>query len=253
MLQQTQAARGPRPYERFVARFPTPAACAARRCATSLERGRGLGYNRRARLPATRRPAAIVEHHGGARPRRPRRDLLALPGVGPYTARAVLASPSSATSASSTRTSPACSPEPSRTGRSARQRPRRWPTTWSRAGRGWAHNQAMLDLGAAHCRATPDCRGCPVRRRCAWAADAWCEPDPACSPRRRAAESLRGLGPAGPGSVGRPAPRPGRWAAPSWRRSRGGRTTRPAPGGWPTASWPTGWPAGPRAARCVLA
>ena len=48
MLQQTQAARVVPHYERFLARFPDPEACAAAPAAEVIGAWSGLGYNRRA-------------------------------------------------------------------------------------------------------------------------------------------------------------------------------------------------------------
>jgi A/G-specific adenine glycosylase len=81
MLQQTQAARVVPYYERFLARFPDPAACAAAPAAEVLRAWSGLGYNRRAL--ALHRTATIVARDGWPD------DLVVLPGVGPYTAAAV--------------------------------------------------------------------------------------------------------------------------------------------------------------------
>ncbi len=88
MLQQTQVDRVVPHYERFVEAFPTPAACA------DAGVGRGGAPLVGTRLqppcpqPAPGGRATIVERHGG---RVPGDDaaLRALPGVGPYTARAV--------------------------------------------------------------------------------------------------------------------------------------------------------------------
>src|SRR5687767_8444578 len=88
MLQQTQVARVVPKWTAFLDRFPTPAVCAAARAGEVIELWAGLGYNQRAlRLHAA--ASAIVERHGGELPD----DLVALmnlPGIGPYTARAVL-------------------------------------------------------------------------------------------------------------------------------------------------------------------
>jgi A/G-specific adenine glycosylase len=47
-------------------------------------------------------------------------------------------------------------------------------------GRGWAWNQAVLDLGATVCtKVAPACDACPVRACCAWAAAGRPSPDPA--------------------------------------------------------------------------
>jgi A/G-specific adenine glycosylase len=87
MLQQTQVTRVIPRWESFLVRFPTAAACAAAPLADVLREWQGLGYPRRARnLHAT---AQRVEELG-AFPR-DLEGLLALPGVGRYTARALLA------------------------------------------------------------------------------------------------------------------------------------------------------------------
>ncbi|SDS46040.1 HhH-GPD family protein [Agrococcus carbonis] len=87
MLQQTQAARVAVEIDRWLERWPTPADLADAPTHEVLRQWGTLGYPRRAlRLQDTAR--AIVERHGGEVPR----DvdaLLALPGIGDYTARAV--------------------------------------------------------------------------------------------------------------------------------------------------------------------
>jgi A/G-specific adenine glycosylase len=87
MLQQTQASRVAVEIDRWLARWPTPADLADAPTHEVLRQWGTLGYPRRAlRLQDTAR--AIVERHGGEVPR----DvdaLLALPGLGDYTARAV--------------------------------------------------------------------------------------------------------------------------------------------------------------------
>jgi A/G-specific adenine glycosylase len=89
MAQQTQAARAGEAWTAFMTRFPTVETLAAATPADVLRAWRGLGYNRRA-LDLWRAARRIVEAFGGEVPR----DLHALeslPGVGPYTARAVAA------------------------------------------------------------------------------------------------------------------------------------------------------------------
>ena len=89
MLQQTQVERVIPLYEAFIAAFPDFAALAAADAGDAVRLWRGLGYNSRAmRLHALAR--AVVERHGGALPS-DRDALLALPGIGPYTASAVRA------------------------------------------------------------------------------------------------------------------------------------------------------------------
>lgn len=84
MLQQTQASRVVERYPAFLRRFPTPAAMAAAPEREVLAAWSGLGYNRRAL--ALRHAAAVVEREGWPRDLP---GLQALPGVGPYTARAL--------------------------------------------------------------------------------------------------------------------------------------------------------------------
>ncbi len=84
MLQQTQASRIAERFPIFMARFPTARALADASEAAVLAAWSGLGYNRRAL--ALRRAAAAVSAGGWPR------DVAALerlPGIGPYTARAV--------------------------------------------------------------------------------------------------------------------------------------------------------------------
>jgi A/G-specific adenine glycosylase len=84
MLQQTQASRIAERFPTFMSRFPTAAALAAATEAEVLAAWSGLGYNRRAL--ALRRAAAQVAAHGWPHEVE---ALEALPGIGPYTARAV--------------------------------------------------------------------------------------------------------------------------------------------------------------------
>jgi len=87
MLQQTQTDRVVPKYLAWMEAFPTPAALACAPLSEVLRLWSGLGYNRRALALA--RSASRIESLG----RFPceEAELLELPGVGPYTARAVLA------------------------------------------------------------------------------------------------------------------------------------------------------------------
>ena len=87
MLQQTPVARVLPVHEAWVARWPTPAALAAEPVGEAVRAWGRLGYPRRAlRLHAA--ATVIVERHGGEVPAS-HDELLALPGVGDYTAAAV--------------------------------------------------------------------------------------------------------------------------------------------------------------------
>lgn len=84
MLQQTQASRVAERFPRFLERFPTAGALAAASDAEVLAEWSGLGYNRRA--IALKRSAARVAETGWPSTVA---ELERLPGIGPYTARAL--------------------------------------------------------------------------------------------------------------------------------------------------------------------
>ena len=167
MLQQTQAGRVVDPYGRFLERFPTPDACARAGVGEVVRAWEGLGYNRRAgHLHGAAR--AIVERHGGAVPGE-LDALLALPGVGPYTARAVLAfaferdvavvDVNVARVLARAVAGAALAPAAAQQLAGALVPP----------GRGWVWNQALMEIGATRCTARhPACARCPLARCCAW-------------------------------------------------------------------------------------
>ena len=87
MLQQTQVARVEERFEAFMKRFPSPRVLAEASGDEVAAAWAGLGYYRRARnLQAAARQ--IVDRHSGRVPSDPE-DLLALPGIGRYTAGAI--------------------------------------------------------------------------------------------------------------------------------------------------------------------
>lgn len=89
MLQQTPVARVIPALDRWLARWPSPADLAAEPPGEAVRAWERLGYPRRA-LNLHGAATAIAERHGNVVPASVD-DLLALPGVGPYTARAVAA------------------------------------------------------------------------------------------------------------------------------------------------------------------
>ena len=89
MAQQTQAARAAEAWTSWTARWPTASDLAAAPIAEVVRAWSGLGYNRRA-VALHRAARAIVADHGGLVPDAVE-ALERLPGVGPYTARAVAA------------------------------------------------------------------------------------------------------------------------------------------------------------------
>ena len=175
MLQQTQVSRVAPRWRRFLDRWPTATACAAASRADVLRAWQGLGYNRRA-VALHRAAGRIADEHGGVVPR-DRDDLLALPGVGPYTARAVRAFAfeldDGVVDVNAARVlARAVSGRRLTAGEAQRLADGLVPD-----GEGWLWNQSMLELGATHCRKRlADCARCPVSASCAWRGQG---PDPA--------------------------------------------------------------------------
>jgi A/G-specific adenine glycosylase len=175
MLQQTQVARVVPRWEAFLARWPTVVACAAAPQGEVVRAWSGLGYNRRA-VNLHRCAVAVCADHGGALP-----DdldaLMALPGIGPYTARAVLAF-AFGRDVGILDTNAARVVTRAAVGRAVgRAELQRVADGLVPAGRGWEWNQAVLDLGSTVCAAAPRCAGCPLADVCAWHRTG--DPDPA--------------------------------------------------------------------------
>jgi len=170
MLQQTRADVVKPYYQRFLKRFPNVKKLSAARLDTVLKLWEGLGYYGRARnLHSAAR--AIVRDFGGTFPRT-KRDLLTLPGVGPYTAGAIASIAFDLN-------------EPVVDANVARVlcrvfRIRQNPTTGEVQRRLWTlaeellpsgaagdFNQALMELGAIICLPrNPRCGVCPLRRFC---------------------------------------------------------------------------------------
>ncbi len=89
MSQQTRIDRVGGYWERFMTAYPTPAALAAAPLRDALRAWSGLGYNRRA-MALRGAAEEMVDRHDGSVPGSVD-ELEALPGIGPYTARAVAA------------------------------------------------------------------------------------------------------------------------------------------------------------------
>lgn len=89
MLQQTQVERVRIKYEQFLDQFPTLAALSAATLSDVLRSWKGLGYNRRA-IALKRCAEEICSRFCGTFPQSVH-ELESLPGIGPYTARAVAA------------------------------------------------------------------------------------------------------------------------------------------------------------------
>ncbi|MCA1822731.1 MAG: A/G-specific adenine glycosylase [Mycobacteriales bacterium] len=187
MLQQTPVARVLPAYQAWLDRWPTPAALAAVPSGAAVTQWGRLGYPRRA-LHLHAAACTMVARHGGRVPTA-LDDLLGLPGVGPYTARAVAA-------LAHGQRHPFIDTNVRRVvARAVHGRPRtsgmlpaaeladvaallpRSPRAAARCG------SALMEFGARVCTArAPRCASCPLRRRCAWRAAAY---PPDTTPRRR--------------------------------------------------------------------
>ena len=176
MLQQTQVPRVIPKWTAFCDAYPDPAACAAAPLGDVLRRWQGLGYPRRARNLHDA-AIAMVERHDGHVPNR-LEALLALPGIGQYTARAVLVF-------AFERDEAVVDTNIARVlARTAGERltPKRVQALADELvprGEGWAWNQCLMDLGAVVCRPAPHCADCPVAPACRWHRAGHPDPDPA--------------------------------------------------------------------------
>ena len=176
MLQQTQAERVIPKWEAFLHEYPDPVVCAAASLADVLRLWQGLGYPRRARnlqLAA----ALVVERHDGALPE-DLDELLALPGIGPYTARAVLAF-AFEHDVAVVDTNIARVLARSNGERLTPKRAQALADEVVPDGHGWIWNQVLMDLGATVCRPTPRCDVCPLAATCSWHVAGHPDPDPA--------------------------------------------------------------------------
>ena len=158
MLQQTQAARVVRYWERWLARWPDAAALAAAPLDEVLRAWSGLGYPRRAKR--LREAAAVVAERGWPE------DLTELPGVGPYTAAAVssfaFGRPVAATDVNAARVLSR------HAGRELRGRALEAVAAQALPEDHATHNPAMMELGATVCTArAAHCGRCPLEATCA--------------------------------------------------------------------------------------
>lgn len=186
MLQQTQVERVIPRWQGWMERWPTAAGLAADSVAEALRMWDRLGYPRRARwLHAC--AVEIRDRHGGEVPRE-QEALLAMPGIGPYTAAAVRAFAfglpgvvldtnvrrviARAVAGQANAGTHVTAPERSRAADLA-DHPQ--SAQWS---------AAVMELGALVCTASrPDCTSCPIASGCAWRAAGY--PD-GPAPRRQA-------------------------------------------------------------------
>jgi len=172
MLQQTQIATvlGKGYYARFLETFPDVAALASADDERLLKAWEGLGYYRRARmLRETAR--AVIARHGGTFPRETG-DLLALPGIGPYTAGALRAFafdlPGTVVDGNVVRVLARLRNFTAAVDNARGQRQiGQWAEQLEDKQRPRIYNSALMELGQTLCRpGVPDCNSCPVAGFC---------------------------------------------------------------------------------------
>jgi A/G-specific adenine glycosylase len=189
MLQQTPVDRVLPVWHAWTERWPTPASLAEASVADALRAWGRLGYPRRAaRLHASAQ--LIAREHGGTVPADPA-ELRRLPGVGEYTAGAVLAFAhgrralvldTNVRRVLARVLSGRASPAAHVTAAERALAEDLWPSDDVTAAR-WS--AAVMEFGALVCRArAPLCPDCPVADLCAWRAAGYPAPD--LPPRRQA-------------------------------------------------------------------
>ncbi|MDZ7703727.1 MAG: A/G-specific adenine glycosylase [Trueperaceae bacterium] len=167
MLQQTQVATVVPYFQRWLDRFPTVEALAAAPLDDVLKAWEGLGYYRRARL-LHRAARQVVDDYGGALPDS-EAELRRLPGIGSYTAAALMAM-------AFNRDAVAVDGNLKRVaarlamlaGEVSEGQVKATLQPYLSEGRARAFNEALMDLGATVCTPkTPRCDACPVSAYCA--------------------------------------------------------------------------------------
>jgi len=193
MAQQTQISRVAVAWPIFLNAFPTIAALAAATPADVLRAWEGLGYNRRA-LNLWRAARVVADDYGGVVPS----DVAALqrlPGIGPYTARAVAAiafgSRVGAVDTNVRRVLGRIACGDATAPSAAEMQALADSAVPLDRSADWTH--ALMDIGATVCRSrSPDCGACPARAWCRFAAQAAAGPavasTPAAQRRQRPAE-----------------------------------------------------------------
>ncbi|MEJ5928998.1 A/G-specific adenine glycosylase [Corynebacterium sp. H128] len=169
MSQQTPVARVEPIWQEWISRWPTPAAFAQATPAEVLRGWGKLGYPRRA-LRLLECAQVIVEKHRGEVPQSVP-ELLALPGIGDYTARAVAAFAYG-------QSVPVVDTNVRRVYRrlidaqylpgTARKSELAEVATLLPTTDAPEFSVALMELGALICTSTPKCDICPVRDLCAW-------------------------------------------------------------------------------------
>lgn len=170
MLQQTRVEAVLPYYQAFMQRFPTIPALAAASLDQVLKLWEGMGYYARARN-LRRAAALVVEQHDGKLPP-DRAQLLALPGIGDYTASAICSiafgQDELALDGNLRRVLARLSEMPlDPRSTEGERRLRQYGESLLPAGKSAQFNQALMDLGSAICTPlAPRCERCPLQADC---------------------------------------------------------------------------------------
>jgi A/G-specific adenine glycosylase len=177
MSQQTQIDRVVPKFQAFIDAFPTPHACADAPLSELLTIWQGLGYPRRCRN--LHEAAKVMVRDRDSQVPADLELLLALPGVGEYTARAVLAFAEHVDVG-------VVDTNVTRVFARVLNRPLGKRETQTIAdsivpvGLSWEWNQVLMDFGATCCAArAPKCEQCPIVALCGWRNHGGDDPAPA--------------------------------------------------------------------------
>ena len=168
MLQQTTTATVKNYYSKFISRWPTLSDLAAAEDSEILADWAGLGYYARARNLI--KCARLAESdHGGEFPKE-KEDLLSLPGIGPYTAAAIMAiafdRPETVVDGNVERVMARMNAVKKPLANSKREL-RQLAARMTPSIRPGDYAQAIMDLGATVCRPrSPHCQICPWKEAC---------------------------------------------------------------------------------------
>jgi len=164
MLQQTQASVVVARFPHWVERFPTVTSLARAPLEALMKEWEGLGYYSRVRN-LHRAAKIMLSQHEGKVPHT-REELIALPGIGPYTAGAILNfafhQRAVAIDSNITRVLSRLFASKERSYSFYEKLmstllPNRDP---------WVFTEGLMELGALLCQKQPKCEGCPLKERC---------------------------------------------------------------------------------------
>ena len=178
MLQQTQVARVIPKWADFLMAFPTVESCARAPQSSVVRLWEGLGYHRRA-VSLHRAAQAVVSEFDGVFPRT-LTELQRLPGIGPYTARAVLAFAFECDAAVVDTNVGRILARAVIGRKCSSSEAQSIADSLAPKAESWSWNQGLLDLGATVCtKQDPHCDACPLRSLCTWRSGGFGSADPA--------------------------------------------------------------------------